>query len=286
MREENNERNVRTTNTGQARYWMLTIPQEHFTPYLPKQCTYIIGQLELGENPREPSQDPGRGQYLHWQLVVGFKRAVRTAAVVKLFGPYHAEQTLSEAAEQYVWKEETRVEGTQFKLGNKAIKRNCDTDWDEIRENAKNGKLEEIPADIYIRCYSSLKKIASEFSRPEPIERTCHVFVGPTGTGKSRKAWEEATFEAYPKGPTSKFWDGYRGQESVVIDEFRGQIEISHMLRWLDRYPVLVEVKGSSEVLKAKTIWITSNLAPEDWYPNVDQPTKDALLRRLQITRF
>jgi len=199
----------------QARYWILTIPHHQFTPYLPPGVTYIVGQLELGE-----------GGFLHWQLVAGFKKPTRLAAIRKLFGDVHAEITRSEAAEEYVWKEDTRVEGTQFRLGTKAIKRNSDVDWDRVRQLAKDGNMEEIPSDIYIRSYTSLKKIASEFSRPQPMERKCRVFVGPTGTGKSRRAWEEATFEAYPKSPTSKFWDGYRGQENVVIDEFRGQIEV------------------------------------------------------------
>lgn len=224
-REQAAAANQQRPNSGQARYWMLTIPQHGFVPFLPSQCTYIIGQLELGSN----NDNGQREGYLHWQLVVGFRRAVRLAAVTKLFGPYHAEPTRSDAAEEYVWKEDTRVEGTQFKLGTKAIKRNCDVDWDRVRQLAKEGNMEEIPSDIYIRSYSALKKIASEFSRPEPMERTCRVFVGPTGTGKSRRAWEEATFEAYPKSPTSKFWDGYRGQENVVIDEFRGQIEVSNL---------------------------------------------------------
>lgn len=118
------------------------------------------------------------------------------------------------------------------------------------------------------------------------VQREVKVYWGRTGAGKSRRAWEEATFDAYPKDPRSKFWDGYRGQDRVVIDEFRGGIDISHMLRWLDRYPVVVEVKGSSVVLKATNIWITSNIHPNDWYPTLDQETKNALLRRLQITHF
>lgn len=73
---------------------------------------------------------------------------------------------------------------------------------------------------------------------------------------------------------------------NVVIDEFRGDIDIAHMLRWLDRYPVLVEIKGSSVVLVAETIWITSNIHPAHWYPAIDQETRDALLRRLDITEF
>jgi len=58
------------------------------------------------------------------------------------------------------------------------------------------------------------------------------------------------------------------------------------MLRWLDRYPVLVEVKGSSTSLVATKVWITSNIHPRDWYPDLDEETKAALMRRLNITEF
>jgi len=124
-----------------------------------------------------------------------------------------------------------------------------------------------------------------ENAQPVGIEKRCRVYWGETRTGKSRRAWEEAGLDAYPKDPNSKFWDGYRGQEHVVIDEFRGTISISHLLRWLDRYPLLVEVKGSSVVCKAKQVWITSNLHPKDWYQE-DQATIDALLARIEITKF
>jgi len=92
--------------------------------------------------------------------------------------------------------------------------------------------------------------------------------------------------DAYPKAPSTKWWDGYRGHKNVVIDEFRGEVGIGHLLRWFDRYPVLVEVKGGSVVLKATHFWITSNLSPDAWYPNLDEETKSALKRRLNITHF
>lgn len=72
----------------------------------------------------------------------------------------------------------------------------------------------------------------------------------------------------------------------VIIDEFRGDIDISHLLRWFDRYPVIVEVKGSSAPLIAENIWITSNLHPSNWYPLLDSVTYAALERRLEITEF
>lgn len=121
---------------------------------------------------------------------------------------------------------------------------------------------------------------------PIGIERTVNVYWGSTGSGKSHRAWGEAGPHSYPKDPRTKFWDGYNGHEHVVIDEFRGGIDISHLLRWFDKYPVVVEVKGSSTVLKATKIWITSNISPNDWYPDLDQETKEALLRRLNVTHF
>jgi len=92
--------------------------------------------------------------------------------------------------------------------------------------------------------------------------------------------------DAYPKAPLTKWWDGYRGQDHVVIDEFSGVVAITQILRWFDRYPVLVEVKGSAIPLVASKIWITSNLEPEEWYPGLNPIQMAALKRRLTITRF
>lgn len=117
--------------------------------------------------------------------------------------------------------------------------------------------------------------------------RTVHVFWGATGTGKTRRAWEEAGNLAYPKVPATKFWDGYQGQSNVIIDEFCGQIDITNLLRWCDRYPCIVEIKGSATVLRAERIWITSNLDPSDWYPNATEEQRRALRRRFtEVVHF
>jgi hypothetical protein len=260
-----------------ATYWMLTIPHQDYTPYDVPGVSYCKGQLEKGKE----------DGYLHWQLFVILPRQQRLSYLKKLYGSgIHAEPTRSKAAEDYVWKEDTRVEGTQFELGTRPLKRNCATDWDEVLRAAKSSRFEDIPSDIYVRYYGNLKRISVENAQPVGILRTCTVYWGSTGTGKSRTAWEEAGNDAYPKDPCSKFWDGYRGQNHVVIDEFRGIIGIAHLLRWLDRYPVLVEVKGSSTVFKAEKIWITSNLHPREWYKDVDELTVEALLRRLTVVEL
>lgn len=266
----------RNNSNLKARYWLLTIPHADFLPYLPPTAEWIRGQLELSHS-----------SYLHWQLIVGFNSQQRLSALKKLFGQTaHCEPTRSDAADEYVWKDDTAVVGTRFELGRKSLKRNCSKDWDAIKESAKQGRLDDIPSDVYVRSYSALRRIAVDNAQPVALERTVMVYWGPTGVGKSRRAWSEAGLDAYPKDPRSKFWDGYRDHKHVVLDEFRGGIDISHILRWFDRYPVLVEIKGSSAVLRAEKIWITSNIPPEQWYPELDRPTLDALIRRLNIVHI
>jgi len=107
---------------------------------LPPGVQYIRGQLECGA-----------GGYLHWQCLVSFPKKIRLGGVTRVFGPVHAEPTRSEKADDYVWKEDTRVEGTQFELGIRKLKRNSGTDWEIVRKFAQEGKLQEIEPDIYIR---------------------------------------------------------------------------------------------------------------------------------------
>lgn len=261
----------------QGVYWIFTIPHHEFTPYLPSQCHWIRGQLENSES-----------QFLHWQFVCLFKKKQSLASVRNIFGPYHAELTKSDAATEYVWKELTRVEATQFELGTKPMDRSSPTDWAAVCKSAKAGQLDDasIPPDVFVRCYHSLRRIAVDYAEPVGMVRSCLVFWGPTGTGKSRRAWDEAGCGAYAKDPRTKWWCGYRNQSVAILDEFRGTIDISHLLRWLDRYPVCVETKGGSMPLLVSKFFITSNLHPRFWYPDLDPETYAALERRIEIIDF
>lgn len=261
----------------QGIFWLLTIPQNDFVPYPVPACSYIVGQLEEGATTG----------FLHWQLLVAFKRKCSLNYVKLIFGnSCHAELSRSDAAREYVQKEETRVANTGFEFGAKPFQRNSAVEWESVWTAAQSGDLAAIPANVRVVNYRTIRAIGSDYSAAVGMVRECFVFWGVTGSGKSRRAWDEAGMEAYCKDPRSKFWDGYQTHEHVVIDEFRGGIDISHLLRWLDRYPVRVEIKGSSRPLLAKKIWITSNLAPPQWYPDCDQQTLDALMRRLVVEEF
>lgn len=98
-----------------ARYWLLTIPVNDWEPCLPEKAVYIKGQKEKGT-------ETG---YLHWQVYVALIRPMKLAYMKKIFPiTAHCEMSRSKACEEYVWKEETRIEGSQFELGEKMMKRN------------------------------------------------------------------------------------------------------------------------------------------------------------------
>lgn len=258
-----------------ARWWIGTLPEQSWDgKEFPSWITYARGQLEQGESTG----------FRHWQLVVHTSGSSRLSKL-KSWVNGHWEPTKSVHALEYVWKEQTRI-GEPFEFGNKPIQRSSKTDWTLVRKLAVGGELAHVPDDIFVRHYMSLTRIARDNLKPVALERQCFVYWGRTGTGKSRKAWDEGGMDAYPKDPLTKWWDAYSGESNVIIDEFRGTVSISHLLRWLDRYPVLVETKGGSAVLRAERIWITSNLDPRLWYPELDPGTLSALMRRLNITHF
>lgn len=146
---------------SQGKYWLLTIPYEHFTPYLPVSVVALKGQLERGHvvpaTPTGPIHSEG---YVHWQLLATTERKVRLGGIKSIFGNFcHAELTRSSAADSYVFKEDTAIANTRFELGCRPIKRNSATDWDAIWDAARKGDILSIPASIRVRSYHALKRV-------------------------------------------------------------------------------------------------------------------------------
>lgn len=270
--------NLLNMPSKQYKYYILTVPKDKWTPYttLPEELSYVSGQNEISSGTN----------YDHWQIVIYFKKPITVSGAKKWFGlkEAHFEATRSDAARKYCSKSDTSVEGSWFMFGKLPARKNDKTDWAIVKEQAQSGKLDDIDADVFVRNYFSLKRIAKDYaSAPYRKNVKVNVFCGVTGSGKSHRAFEEAEKlgKYYVKSSTTKWWDGYRGEEVVIIDEFRGLIGIEHMLKWLDRYPCYVEEKGGNLPLMATTFYICSNLVPRAWYDNLDLNTVDALERRL-----
>ena len=277
------------TRNQPARYWLATLADrgewEPTPDLINDTITYVKGQKEHGE-----------GGYVHYQFVVYCKNKLRLNALKRFFPNYiHLEPTKSDAARAYCGKEDTRIEGTQFEFGRLPLNRNDSTDWVRVRDAAQSGNLDDdvIPADVYVRHYSSLTRIAKDHVKPQPrLGISVLVYWGVTGSGKTFRAYQEAAEHEgglYFKNHRTKWWDGYKGELNVLMDEFSGDIDITYLLRWFDWYPCSIEVKGGQLPLCATRFWVTSNKSPRDWYrldPKVSEEQMQALLRRVVVTYF
>lgn len=212
------------TVTPQGKFWLVTDFKVHHGVnydlvqpafWTSKDIVWSKGQLEKCETTDR----------LHWQFCVCFNKKKRLAGVQTVLGNVHAELTRSDAAHDYVWKDETS-QGRRWEFGRLPTRRNSKPDWEQVWQNAVDGSLTNVEAQIRVVHYNNLRRIRMDHMAPVGLEKQTVVYWGPTGLGKSRRAWAEAGWSAYPKAPTTKFWDGYQNQEHVVMDEFFGQIEV------------------------------------------------------------
>lgn len=133
-----------------------------------------------------------------------------------------------------------------------------------IDQGKSESELAEFDFPVYVKNYRGLLRYRFLKSKPRDHEMNVIVIQGPTGTGKSR--WARDCFpDAYWK-QRSTWWDGYEGQETVIIDEFYGWLPFDLLLRICDRYPLYVETKGGNVNFVAKNIVIISNNIPSSWY--------------------
>lgn len=116
-------------------------------------------------------------------------------------------------------------------------------------------------------------------TEPRSWDTEVRVWWGPTGTGKTLAAlaWlgdavDDVSFSL------SGFVVGYHGRASVLWDDWEaGIIGRGMFLRLTDRYPLVVNVKFGEKQWNPRKIAITSNYAPEEWYPG-----SAAVRRRIQ----
>jgi hypothetical protein len=142
----------------------------------------------------------------------------------------------------------------------------------------------------YIRYSKGIEKLAALtriVHRDPNVDPIVHWWYGPTGVGKSRKAYETWP-TAYRKMNGNHWWDHYAGEKTVVIDDYRASmVPFNLLLNYLDRYPMTVEVKGHSCPLSANVFVITTPKRPEvTWHKQTDEALNQLIRRCTHIVRF
>ncbi len=200
---------------------------------------------------------------------------MRFNAVRKLFDD-HAHlaprRGTREQARNYCMKEDTRkqgpFEGGDWRLGGAGTRVDLLLMTDRIREGATETDISsEFPVN-YIKYRRGIQGLInlSEKVRDQPPEII--LCYGPTGTGKTKHCYDTWP-KLYRKPCDTRWFDRYQGHSTLLLDDFGGamsKMSLMYLLQLLDRYPLLVEAKGTYCNLMATTIVITTNHHPRQWY--------------------
>lgn len=220
----------------------------------------------------------------HLQGYVELKTKKRLSTLKAQWGKsYHFEprKGSQEAAFTYCLKDgDYIIRGTMKKQGRRS-------DLDKVRTIALDSGMREITARFNLQQI----KVAQNFLTYNETERDWKPAVtwiwGPSGSGKSKRAYEDARKigdNIYTKSGMGKWWEGYDGHEIVILDDYRDTWwELTEMLTLLDRYPKRIEVKGGSRQFLAKHIIITSIRPPNGIHMSGLEP-EIQLLRRIDVT--
>ncbi len=239
--------------------------------------------LNNPEDVKRPQQWSELCQYAVWQLEEGDSKTPHIQGYICLLKKKrlrYLKANLSQRAywfacdgtphENYVYctKEKGRLAGPfaygEFPTtGGQAEKKR----WESARELARSqGDLYDLPADIHLRYKRTLESMARE-SAPKAsalsfLQNEWHY--GGAGTGKSSYCWNKYAVhldDCYLKDMT-KWWDGYKGQNTAFIDEFddKNMYFLTQVKKWAGNPPFSAQSKGSVAVIRPRRIVITSNL--------------------------
>lgn len=217
----------------------------------------------------------------HLQGFVIFEKTKRLSALKKIHASAHWEiaKGTSQQASDYCKKDGEFVEiGVLSEQGKRTDLKRAIDDIDEGIDMATVAKRNP---EVFVKFARGLRDYALATAEPYEHCRTRGVWIyGPPGSGKSHAA-RRLCPDAYLKAQ-NKWWDGYCGQEYVILDDLDTST-LGHYLKiWTDKYACTGETKGGTTQLKHKLFVITSNYAPESLWPE-DPVMAEAVTRRCQV---
>lgn len=241
----------------QSRSWCFTI--NNYTEEdikwiqgLQDHCPTLLVAKEVGE-----SGTP------HLQGEVTFASAKRWSAMKKLHGTWHFEVKKSK---DFTY---TLKKGNEMVVNKHTIKGQRNDLLEAtllIREKGLQAVVDSMP-ETFIRHHNGLRAYQNAVMPHRNPENppTIYWFHGQAGSGKTREARQyciDNDLSFYFKDNT-QWWDGYRQQDAVIIDDFdHTSWNYRELLRVLDRYEHQVQIKGGYIPLNSRVIIITCEFHP------------------------
>lgn len=124
-----------------------------------------------------------------------------------------------------------------------------------------------------------------EYKNKRRLDMQVEYWYGDPGIGKSRAIRDKyGDSNVYCVSDNKYPWDGYRGQDVVLFDDFRcDMFPIDLLLKWTDIYPLELHCRYHNKQACYTKIYFTSNVAFDSmyiYYQEHDPQTWQAFCRR------
>jgi len=276
--------------TGRYRGWCFTLnnyteqDEEHIKHVLTSFARYIIYGREVAPETGTP----------HLQGYVYFNNARQRKAVSRLLprarldvanGTAQQNRTYCTKEDDFFEWGEIPVERAEARMRGGVANAARYSNAVELARRGDMDTIRESDPQMFLVHGPRLESLYAPEARPLQGNLDHEWWVGPSGSGKSRLLWD-----LYPKHfakALNKWWDGYRHQEVVAIEEWspKNDCTASSLKKWADRYPFPGEIKGGClQGLRPKKIIVLSNYTPQQCFLNSED--LDPILRRFTVIYF
>lgn len=232
---------------------------------------YTVVGKEVGEQ-----GTPHLQGYIYWNTLKSLKQMKHLHDTAH----WECQRGTCDQAANYCMKENDYWEHGERPMSDKQ-KGECGKQSIEERwELAKKGRFEELPPE-QIRTY---QYIHNKYRKVNDRSELDNIWIcGKSGSGKSK--WVRDKFgSAFYSKPMSKWWDGYNGEDVVVLEDLDkdNAVFMKFFLKiWADHYAFNAEVKNGMIAIRPKTFIVTSQYTIDDCFPDIE--TRNAIKRRFKV---
>ncbi len=296
------DRIVTSTDNSALRNVVMSVPNAASAAFEAKQSTHwcftlnnpvLTGEEYLAELEKHPKfrfavcqLEKGDNGTPHLQGYIEFTRQLGFLQMKALEPRAHWEprQGTRAQARKYCRKMASRIAGP-WELGTWKTAAGTRTDLAKacklVKEEGITALVEQQP-HMFVKYSRGFEKLSfmNRGRREKPPRVILHY--GPTGTFKTGLVLYRHP-DAYKKPAGTKWFDGYKDQKVLLLDDFAGAssgFRLDYTLQLLDRYDIDVELKGAHVRLLAETIYVTTNIHPNDWFNYENRQGQYAALAR------
>lgn len=243
---------------------------------------YIVNGTEQGETGTSHIQG-----YVKFKHPISFSRAkqyVGTRAHIEMQKGNDCQ------ASEYCKKDGEWWEHGKVPVARKSQSEMSKERWNEVLKMAEEGRMEELrDKHPYVYLVHGPKLMSLRLRKAQILqgELEHEWWVGKSGTGKSKEFHERYKSGDYYFKSMNKWWDGYRDEDIVLMEEMSPLHEClaTHMKLWCDRYPFTGEIKGGvMQGIRPKKIIVISNYEIDEVFTKTQD--SEPMKRRFKVKRF